>query len=112
MKTFEDYHIDAMKTSGQYLQPLLYAALAVAGEAGELADAIKKMTFHGHTFDQEKLLLEAGDVLWGLTYLCDVLGVSLEDVATKNIEKLKKRYPDGFNSEASIKRIDESFSGG
>lgn len=87
------------------------AALGLAGEAGELvdeackglavhagsvADMVKKETFHAVPADVYKIRLEVGDVLWYLNQLCYAYGLTLGECATANIEKLRKRYPDGF----------------
>lgn len=79
-------------------------ALGVAGEAGEVADYIKKFVGHGHALDRDKLANELGDVLWYVAVLADEIGYDLGTVAFKNIEKLKARYPSGFSSERSINR--------
>jgi len=47
---------------------------------------------------------ELGDILWGVAFAAEVLGVSLSTVAEANIAKLKKRYPDGFDPERSMNR--------
>lgn len=83
---------------------LLNGALGLTGEAGEVADMIKKHIFHGHDLTAEELVKELGDVCWYLALLCTAIDVSLEDVMAQNIEKLKKRYPDGFSEAASINR--------
>lgn len=83
---------------------LLEAALGCAGEAGEISDEIKKVVYHEHPINIEKLLKEAGDVLWYVSRLCTVLGVTLEEVASMNIKKLMERYPEGFDSDRSINR--------
>ena len=84
---------------------LAIAGLGLAGEAGEVADEIKKVIGHGHKLDEDKLIKEIGDVLWYAAEMCSALGVSLDYVAKKNIEKLKARYPEGFSRERSINRV-------
>lgn len=84
---------------------LLNGALGITGEAGEVADIIKKHIFHGHDLDTDALEKEIGDVCWYVALLCTAIGVDLESVMSKNIEKLKTRYPEGFSSEASINRV-------
>ena len=83
---------------------LLEAVMGLNGEAGECQEIVKKAMFHGHELDIEALLLEAGDVLWYLTELCNELGISVDTVAKLNLQKLKNRYPDGFTHEASRER--------
>lgn len=85
---------------------LVWNALGLAGEAGEVADTIKKAVFHQHGVDREELIKELGDVLWYVAALCTKLDVSLAEVMTRNIEKLKRRYPDGYSSGDSKKRVD------
>lgn len=80
------------------------AALGLMGEAGEVAEIIKKYRFHGHKLDIENFIKELGDVLWYIAALCTMFGVPLSEVAEANIEKLKERYPEGFSHEASINR--------
>ncbi|MDD9148137.1 nucleoside triphosphate pyrophosphohydrolase family protein [Sporolactobacillus sp. CQH2019] len=81
-------------------------ALGLAGEAGEVADLIKKYRFHGHELKQEDLIKELGDVLWYASLIAQLAAISFNEVAESNIAKLMTRYPDGFNSADSIKRVD------
>lgn len=82
--------------------------LGLTGEAGEVADLIKKHIHHKKPLDREKLLRELGDVRWYLEYLLIVCDFTMEQIETANIEKLRVRYPNGFNTEDSIKRMDEN----
>ena len=81
-------------------------AMGLSGESGEVTDLIKKELFHGHSEDHHGIEKELGDVLHYLSGLATMYGLSLENIAIANIEKLKKRYPDGFSQEASINRED------
>lgn len=83
---------------------LINGALGLTGEAGEVADMIKKYIFHRHNLDKEELVKELGDVCWYVALLSYVIGVPLEEILSTNIEKLKKRYPEGFSEENSINR--------
>ena len=85
---------------------LLNGALGLTGEAGEVADMIKKHIFHGHDLPPEDLVKELGDVCWYLALICHACGISIEHIMEKNIEKLRKRYPDGFSTEKSINRAE------
>jgi NTP pyrophosphatase (non-canonical NTP hydrolase) len=84
---------------------VVWSAVGLAGEAGEILDYIKKGIFHRHGVDKEKLKDELGDQLWYLTMLAEQYGLTLENIMVFNIEKLKRRYPNGFSSEDSINRI-------
>jgi len=78
--------------------------IGLVAEGGEVADIIKKVLFHGHELDKEGLTNELGDVLWYLTQVADAFNISLEEIANANIQKLFKRYPQGFSEEASKNR--------
>lgn len=83
---------------------LLNATMGLSGEAGECLEHMKKVLFQGHKLDKEKLKEEAGDALWYLAKLARYCDTTLEEIAAGNIEKLRKRYPLGFDSERSINR--------
>ena len=85
---------------------LVWNALGLTGEAGEVADLIKKAVFHRHPFDREALIKELGDVLWYVAALCSKLDTPLSEVMERNIAKLKKRYPQGYSADASKVRAD------
>lgn len=78
--------------------------LGMAGESGECADNWKKHLHQGHPFNREEMIKEAGDVLWYVAELAAGLGITLEEIAARNIAKLCGRYPDGFDAEHSIHR--------
>ena len=85
---------------------LIVSALGLAGEAGEFANLVKKMTAHGHPFDKISLEDELGDVLWYLAEAATSAGLNLGEIANQNVQKLIKRYPDGFSKENSINRTE------
>lgn len=107
--TFEQYQEAAERTS-RFKQRrlrqkrLMVTALGLAGEAGEVADLVKKHVGHGHELDTTKVIDEIGDVLWYVSEMASALGCPLEDVALINEKKLRKRYPKGFSSAASRNR--------
>ncbi len=105
--TLEKYQDLANRSSGaggDGEKRLIVSALGLAGEAGEFANLVKKMTAHGHDFDLDALMDELGDVLWYLAEAATASGLSLETIANHNVEKLIKRYPEGFSEENSINR--------
>lgn len=76
---------------------LAHSALGLAGEAGEVADIIKKSQYRNGRLDRKRIREELGDVLWYLTAIADEMGVSLEDLAIANVEKLEKRHPERYD---------------
>ena len=89
---------------GEGQQRLIVSALGLAGEAGEFANMVKKMTAHGHPFDPEALKDELGDVLWYLAEAATSAGLELNEIGWQNVEKLIERYPEGFSEEDSLNR--------
>ena len=85
---------------------LLNGALGLTGEAGEVADIIKKWKFQGHELNVEKIRDELGDVCWYIALMANAIDVSLEVVLLANINKLMLRYPEGFSTEKSLNRVD------
>ncbi len=85
---------------------LLWQVIGLTGEAGEVAENIKKGVLHRHGLDESKLLKELGDVMWYTAALVTILGGDLSDIMETNIAKLRERYPNGYSSEDSIKRVD------
>lgn len=92
--SFNEYQRQANELMSEEAQkePLLNAALGLAGESGECADIIKKVKFQGHDLDQQHLKEELGDVLWYLAEACEGLDTTLEEVAQMNLDKLQKRF--------------------
>ena len=107
--TLNDYQRMARRTAltKRKSDKMEEALLGLAGEVGELCDHYKKYMHQGHDLDYNHMAEEAGDVLWYLAEIADALGVTLEDIARRNIDKLRKRYPDGFDPERSINREGE-----
>lgn len=102
------YQLDVLKYAPDYqhyMPNVLYAAIGMCGEAGEVSELVKKYAYHGHTIDTEHLARELGDVLWYVSYMADLFGYSLGKIMAMNQEKLAKRYPDGkFDEERSRNR--------
>ena len=109
--TANDYQRAAMRTaSGMDRESyngrglLLNAVMGLNGEAGEVIDHVKKVCFQGHEIDRQHLIEELGDVAWYLAVCCEAIDTTLEEVLQNNIDKLKARYPDGFDKSRSINR--------
>ncbi len=105
--TINEYQTLAMTTLNKELdrtQTLTNGVMGLCGEAGEASDIVKKHLFQGHELNREKLIDELGDVAWYIAETAYALNVKLEDVLIHNIEKLKKRYPAGFDADKSVHR--------
>ena len=107
--TGNEYQCLALRTvsSSQPCDHTLNGVMGLNGEAGECIDIVKKHLFQGHPLDTDKLVDELGDVLWYVAITADGIGVQLEDIMQHNIDKLRLRYPDGFDAERSIHREGE-----
>ena len=102
-----EYQQLAARTLGRDRTPeqqLANAALGLAGEAGEVADTIKKHLYHKHPLDRDAMVKELGDVMWYVAAMATVLDVELDEIGGRNIDKLRKRYPEGFSFERSLNR--------
>ena len=107
--TIHDYQKLAMTTLNPALSKkdvLINGVMGLCGESGEAIDIVKKWLAQGHELDKERLAKELGDICWYLAETATALDLSLEDILAANIEKLKKRYPEGFNAERSIHRTE------
>lgn len=82
---------------------LNHSVFGLASEAGEVAGLLQK-TYQGHAFDSNHMKKELGDCLWMIAEACDALGTTMDDVMQMNIDKLRARYPDGFEAERSLHR--------
>ena len=105
--TINEYQTLAMRTLNPELSKkdvLINGVMGLCGESGEAIDIVKKHLAQGHELDREKLIGELGDIAWYLAEVATVLDIDLEAVLIRNIEKLKARYPEGFDTTRSIQR--------
>lgn len=105
--TINEYQKLAMTTLNPALSErdvLINAVMGLCGESGEAIDIVKKHLAQGHELDREHLIKELGDIAWYLAEAATVLGVELEEVLQRNIDKLKARYPEGFKVQDSVNR--------
>lgn len=108
--TINEYQKLAMTTLNPDLNKkdvLINGVMGLCGESGECIDIVKRHLAQGHELDRDNLIKELGDVAWYLAETAMALDVELEEVLIRNIEKLKKRYPEGFSREKSINRQEE-----
>ena len=107
--TINEYQQLAMKTLNPQLSEkdvLINGVMGLCGESGEAIDIVKKWLAQGHELDKEKLSKELGDICWYLAETATALDLNLEEIMAANIEKLKRRYPEGFDTNRSVNRTE------
>lgn len=105
--TINEYQQRAMASLNPELKGrdvLINSVMGLCGESGEAIDIVKKRLAQGHPLDREHLAKELGDVAWYLAEAATALDLDLEDILRANLEKLERRYPDGFSTEKSVGR--------
>ena len=105
--TGNEYQKLAMTTLNPALSKkdvLINGVMGLCGESGEAIDIVKKHLHQGHPLDKEKLAKELGDVAWYLAETAFALDLSLEQILRANLDKLSRRYPQGFEAERSMNR--------
>lgn len=106
--TMNDYQKAARRTQREDMTPeqkLMHALHGMTSEVGEIHGVFQK-SYQGHPLSKEKLIDETGDLLWFVAELCDALDIDLADVARANLDKLWRRYPEGFDSVRSRERVE------
>ena len=105
--TANEYQTLALKTLNPALDKkdvLINGVMGLCGESGEAIDIVKKWLAQGHELDKEKLAKELGDIAWYLAETAWALDIPLEKILRMNLDKLKKRYPEGFSTDRSVNR--------
>ena len=105
--TINEYQSLAMRTLNPALDKkdvLINGVMGLCGESGEAIDLVKKHLHQGHPLDREGIIRELGDIAWYLAETAYALDVDLETVLQGNIDKLRRRYPEGFETMKSIER--------
>jgi NTP pyrophosphatase (non-canonical NTP hydrolase) len=117
--TIEEYQEKAMRTANHDIESISYrkdsetmikidhALIGMVTEIGELADAIKKFEYYGQPLDRENIKEGLGDIMRYWSLAIDSMGFNVQEVLNYNIEKLSKRYPDGFNEKSASERKDK-----
>lgn len=80
-----------------------HALHGMVGEIGEIHSLYQK-TYQGHEYTEEHMKKEIGDLLWFIAEYCTVCDWKLEDIMQMNIDKLKARFPEGFEVDKSLHR--------
>lgn len=108
--TYEQFVCKLVKEMVSSDSNLIHMALGIAGEAGELVDAIKKHVIYGKPLDWENVTEELGDLEFYMTGLRQMLGLSRAHVLANNVSKLQFRYGDSYSDAAAIARADKSLA--
>ena len=106
--TINEYQELAMTTLNPELskkEVLINSVMGLCGESGEAIDIVKKWLAQGHALDRDHLAKELGDIAWYLAEAATALDIPLEEILQANIDKLKKRYPEGFETQRSTMRL-------
>ena len=106
--TINEYQDLAMRTLNPELsrkEVLINSVMGLCGESGEAIDIVKKWLAQGHDLNKEHLAKELGDVAWYLAEAATALDIPLEQIFQGNIDKLRSRYPEGFDSQKSAIRL-------
>lgn len=102
---FENLDTDAIKNRiDNRITRLLHACVGASTESAELLDAIKKHIYYGKELNRQNIKEELGDILWYVALACDAMNVDMGYIMEANIEKLSKRYPEGYTNKDAINR--------
>ena len=85
------------------VETILHALHGLSAEVGEIHSIYQK-SYQGHEVSDDDLKAELGDLLWFAAEYCTAQGWDMEQICVKNIEKLRKRFPKGFDPERSLHR--------
>ena len=105
--SFFKENLDIMKEKNVQPSRLLCAAIGLAGEVGEFNEIIKKALFQGRELNEDTIThmkKELGDVMWYGAQGCMALNTTIDEIIDMNEEKLRERFPDGFNKQSNENR--------
>lgn len=104
IRLFKSLLIDTNLNNEKDVGTIIDACLGLSGEVGEFNDLIKKWIFHEKDLDEEHLKRECGDIMWYIAMMCHAFKWDLNDIMDININKLRNRYPEGFDPEKANNR--------
>lgn len=113
--TYSDFVASRAKDPKEILQEytefkaaLDHAAKGISGEAGELMDAVKKYTVYNRILDLANVIEELGDLEFYMEMMRQAIGVDRDEIINKNMNKLSKRYPQGYTDAHAAARMDKA----
>lgn len=104
IKEYQELSIRTINKSLTKEQLISNMVFGINGETGEVTDILKKHLYHGHELDIQHLKEEIGDIMFYMVNLASMYEIDFSEVLQTNIDKLMKRYPDGFDKNRSINR--------
>lgn len=104
LDTIFQTNVDTPSADLDSTQRLLNGTLGLAVKSGEVIDTIKKHLFQGHSLNKSYIIEKLGDIYGYLVVSSSALNIELDAILQMNIDKLKARYPDGFEAERSVNR--------
>lgn len=113
LDAYEDFVVGLASPNSMrdFESKLLTGGLGLGGEAGEVADTVKKIVFHGMDLTEEvrdKVLKELGDVMWYVAFTAKALDSDIQEIIDLNVAKLSERYKSGKFSKAEFMKKEDA----
>lgn len=108
LDVFQEEALRSMRSDLPYEAICSNMCMGLAGETGETVDIFKKHIYQGKDLDINDVIEEIGDILWYIANLCNVNKITMKECMESNIEKLRKRYPNGFTVKDALERVDKN----
>lgn len=113
--SYSEFVASKVKDGSKIIQELtpsdadaLHMAVGVAGEAGELLDAIKRGAIYKKKYDVDNIEEELGDLEFFMERIRQIFGLTRENIIKRNIAKLSARYEKGYSNQAAHERADKA----
>ena len=108
LDVFQEEALRSMRNDLPYEAICSNMCMGLAGETGETVDIFKKHIYQGKDLDINDVIEEIGDILWYIANLCNVNKITMKECMESNVEKLRKRYPNGFSIKDALERVDKN----
>lgn len=108
LDVFQEEALRSMRSDLPYEAICSNMCMGLAGETGETVDIFKKHIYQGKDLDINDVIEEIGDILWYIANLCNVNKITMKECMESNVEKLRKRYPNGFSIKDALERVDKN----
>ena len=108
LDVFQEEALRCMRSDLPYEAICSNMCMGLAGETGETVDIFKKHIYQGKDLDINDVIEEIGDILWYIANLCNVNKITMKECMESNVEKLRKRYPNGFSIKDALERVDKN----